>query len=102
VLSNTVYMIIGQSPHQTGAPIKIVSYWERSGNDPAYSGLWTEIFGPSPAPITKINNTFRYRILLHGSNQRPLRQLLSHLLRLFAKDKVSKGVTAFIDVNSYE
>jgi len=70
--------------------------------DPAYSGLWTELFGPSPAAITKINNTFRYRILLHGSNQRPLRQLLSHLLRLFAKDKVSKGVTAFIDVNSYE
>ena len=96
-------MFVGMFETQTLAgAAAFLQMLDQALQDPAYSGLWTEIFGPSPAPITKINNTFRYRILLHGSNQRPLRQLLSHLLRLFAKDKVSKGVTAFIDVNSYE
>lgn len=75
---------------------------ESSLQKPEYAKQWSEILGPSPAPIAKVNHTFRYRILLHGSNQRPLRLLLSHLLREFAKDKVSKGITAFVDVNSYE
>lgn len=70
--------------------------------NPIYQELWMEIYGPSPAPVVKINNSYRYRILLHGSNQRPLRQLLAHLLQVFAKDKIGKGVTAFIDVNAYE
>lgn len=67
-----------------------------------YKDLWLEIYGPSPAPVAKINNSYRYRILLHGFNQRPLRQLLAHLLQNFAKDKITKGVTAFVDVNAYE
>lgn len=70
--------------------------------NPLYKELWMEIYGPSPAPIAKINNSYRYRIILHGFNQRPLRQLLAHLLQNFAKDKISKGVTAFVDVNAYE
>ena len=75
---------------------------EASLQQPDYMKQWTEILGPSPAPIAKVNHTFRYRILLHGSNQRTLRLLLSHLLREFSKDKVSKGITAFVDVNAYE
>ena len=70
--------------------------------NPLYQDLWMEIYGPSPAAVAKINNAFRYRVLLHGSNQRSLRQLLAHLLQVFVKDKISKGVTAFIDVNAYE
>lgn len=70
--------------------------------NPMYKDLWMEIYGPAPAPVAKINNSYRYRILLHGFNQRPLRQLLAHLLQNFAKDKISKGVTAFADVNAYE
>ncbi len=75
---------------------------ERMLQNPVYRNLWLEIYGPSPAPVAKINNSYRYRVMLHGSNQRPIRQLLSHLLQSFAKDKISKGVTAFIDVNAYE
>ena len=75
---------------------------EQSLNGPAYHGMWIELLGPAPASIVRINNSFRYRIVLHGSNQRPIRQLLSHLLQVFAKDKISKGVTAYVDVNAYE
>lgn len=69
---------------------------------PAYQDLSYEILGPSPAAIYKLNNSYRFRIMLHCANQRKLRQLLSYLLQEFAKDKISKGVSAFVDVNSYE
>ncbi len=70
--------------------------------NPMYRELWLEVYGPSPAPVAKINHSYRYRVILHGSNQRPMRQLLAHLLQIFAKDKISKGVTAYVDVNAYE
>lgn len=67
-----------------------------------YSGIALQILGPSPAAVTKINNAFRYRITLHCTNQRSVRRLLAHLLQIFAKDKVSKGISAFVDINAYE
>ena len=33
---------------------------------------------------------------------KPLRQLLSYLLRQFSKDQANRGVNAFIDVNGYD
>ena len=75
---------------------------EHSLQAPDYAGLSVRILGPAPAAISKINNAFRYRITLHCQNQRPVRQLLSHLLQIFAKNKTGKGVSAFVDINAYE
>lgn len=61
-----------------------------------------QVLGPSPASVAKINNAFRYRITLHCTNQRHIRQLLAHLLRVFTKNKLSKGISAFVDINAYE
>ena len=58
--------------------------------------------GPAPCPVPKINYHFRYRLTLHCRMTRQLRFLLAHLLRQFAQDKASRGVSAFIDVNGYE
>jgi hypothetical protein len=33
---------------------------------------------------------------------RPLRQLLAHMLRQFAKDGANRGVSAFADINGFE
>lgn len=71
-------------------------------HSPAYQAVQARILGPAPAVIAKINNIYRYRLVLYCSNQKPVRQLLSYVLQLFAKDRRNKGVTAFIDVNSYE
>lgn len=67
-----------------------------------YAGISASLLGPSPAAISKVNNTYRYRITLHCANQRPVRQLLAHLLQTFAKNKRNKGVSAFVDINAYE
>jgi primosomal protein N' (replication factor Y) len=60
------------------------------------------VLGPAPAAVTKVNNTYRYRLTISCHNTKPLRTLLAALLKDFAKDKRSKGVTAFADCNPYD
>lgn len=62
----------------------------------------SELLGPVQAPVAKINYTYRYRITLCCKNTRPLRNMLSFVLREFAKDSRNKGVTAFADTNAFE
>ena len=60
-----------------------------------------QLLGPAPCPIPKINYHYRYRLTLRGTMDRQMRQLLEHLLRQFLKDKQSRGVSAFIDINGF-
>ena len=60
------------------------------------------VLGPAPCPVPKINYHYRYRLTVCGSMDRPMRFLLAWLLRQFAKDKGSRGVTAYADVNGFE
>ena len=61
-----------------------------------------DLLGPAPYPIAKINNQFRFRLTLAANNSKPLRQLLSELLRGFSKEKENRGVRVFVDINGYE
>lgn len=69
---------------------------------PSGSGIVMQVLGPAPAVVAKVNNTYRYRLTLSCRNTRAVRDLISGLLRQFAKEKVNKGVSVFADVNSYE
>lgn len=66
-----------------------------------YQQMQALVLGPAPAPVVKVNNRYRYRLTLSCNNSRPMRQLLSHLLCMFAKDGRNKGVGVFVDVNPY-
>lgn len=61
-----------------------------------------EILGPSPAPVVKVNNAYRYRLSLYTAGNRPVRRLLAALLKAFLQDKANRGVNAYLDINSYE
>ena len=67
-----------------------------------YREIPMEILGPSPAAVAKINNAFRFRLTIKCENSRPVRLLLSHLLKTFAKDQKHHRISAFADINSYE
>ncbi len=67
-----------------------------------YSDLPATVLGPAPCAVPKINYNFRYRLTLRCQFNRPLRQLLAHILRQFAKDKENRGVSAFVDVNGWD
>ncbi len=70
--------------------------------EPAYAGEVCQVLGPAPCVVPKINYNFRYRLTLRCRMTRPLRQLIAHLLRQFAKDGGNRGVSAFADVNGNE
>ena len=60
------------------------------------------VLGPAPCVVPKVNYNFRYQLTLRCRMTKPLRQLLSYLLRQFSRDKANRGVSAFIDVNGYD
>ncbi len=59
------------------------------------------LLGPAPAPVTRVNNIYRYRLTLCAKANRTLRSLVAYYLRQFAKDKRNKGVYAVADINAY-
>jgi len=59
----------------------------------------TEILGPAPAPILKLNNRYRYRCTLVGKNNKETREKLSWLLKEFANDRANRGLNIFVDCN---
>ena len=65
----------------------------------AYRDVSHRLLGPAPAAIVKINNRFRYRLVLGTRNTAQIRELISHLLRQMQKDKSHRGVSITADVN---
>jgi len=68
----------------------------------AYRQETCQILGPAPCPVPKINYNYRYQLTLRCSMTKKLRLLIAWLLGQFSKDKASRGVTAFVDVNAYD
>ena len=66
---------------------------------PAYVNQVFSLLGPAPCPVPKINYHYRYRLTLRCRPDKALRGLLAHLLREFSRDKTTRGVSAFADVN---
>lgn len=60
------------------------------------------IFGPSPAPISKVNQIYHYRMFLYGHLVKNVREMLAHLLREFARCSYGKTVHLIADWNPYE
>ena len=65
-------------------------------------GSVTDLLGPAPAAIAKINNRYRFRLTLLCVNSKPLRLELANLVKSFSKEKETRGVTVYVDVNGYE
>ena len=62
----------------------------------------TEVLGPAPAPVLKLNNRYRYRLTLVGRNDKATREKLSWLLKEFANDRANRGLNLFVDCNTME
>jgi len=59
-----------------------------------------EVLGPAPAPVLKLNNRYRYRVLLVGRNDKATREQVSWLLKQFAGGH--RGMNLFVDCNALE
>ena len=63
-----------------------------------YKDLPIRALGPSPALVSKVNNKYRYKIIIKSRNCEKLRTLMSDLLKQFGKDKKYQDVTVYIDL----
>ena len=68
-----------------------------AGNE--YSDIPMRVIGPSPALVSKINNKYRYRIIIKTKNTKRFREMLSRLLIIFGKDKTFSDVTVYADID---
>ncbi len=64
-----------------------------------YSDLPIRILGPSPASVYRVNNKFRYKIILKFRNSKRFRQMLSGVMVGFAKERKFSDVTVYADIN---
>lgn len=61
-----------------------------------------DILGPAAARVPKVNNRYRYRLLINCENTKRIRDTIAHTIKSFSKDKQSRGVTVFADADPTE
>ncbi len=59
----------------------------------------TRVLGPAPASVTKVNNRYRYRVILSCENTKRVRETIMHVMREFANDKQNRKLSVFADIN---
>lgn len=64
-----------------------------------YAQCRYQLLGPAPATVARVNNRYRYRLILKTKNTKAMRQLIAHLLRQAQADRLNRGVALFADIN---
>jgi primosomal protein N' (replication factor Y) (superfamily II helicase) len=64
-----------------------------------YSDQPMRVLKPSPALISKVNNKYRYKLIIKCRNNLKFREMVSRLLIQFAGNRDFSGVTVFVDMN---
>ena len=59
-----------------------------------------DVLGPAPAPVLKVNNRYRYRVLLVDKNNKDTREEIGGLLRAFAGNGANRGFNIFAECNA--
>ncbi|MCC6324902.1 MAG: primosomal protein N' [Candidatus Brocadia sp.] len=90
--------IVFRSPHEERAKEKSAIIGDRLKDFAKINGNRLEILGPSPAPVTKINNLFRWHILLKAQDHISIHNALQGIADAL---KPSKGVQTMVDVDPY-
>ena len=58
-----------------------------------------EIYGPAPARVVKVNNRYRYHLILNCRNTKEVRGILAMLLRTAQEDRRNRGLSLSADLN---
>ena len=56
-----------------------------------------KLLGPAPAPITRVNNRFHYRVTVACKESKLVLDTISHVIRQVSRDKGSRGVLIYAD-----
>ncbi len=64
----------------------------------SYSDLPIRVMGPVESSVLKVNNQFRYKIILKCRNSKRFREMMSGLLREFGGSKAASGIRYYADM----
>ena len=70
--------------------------------DGEFSDLSTNILGPVPATISRLNKRYRYTVSIRGKNSKRMRELISRVLVGFQQTQMSKLISITADINPYQ
>ena len=70
---------------------------ESIGNDGSLT-----LLGPTPLPVVRVNNRFRYRVTVHGTFDKEIRERVAGILCKCNTENEYKGVSVFADLNPME
>lgn len=93
-------LLTGENEHHTFMAAKcfydkIIELLEKE-----YKGMKLIVFSPVSPRISKVNNKYRYRILIKCKNTKEFRSLISQLLISFPKSKTFSDISVSADMNS--
>lgn len=66
-----------------------------------YRDLPLKIIGPVPSAIAKLNNKYRYKIVIKCKNNKVFRKMISDLLAKWTNDRNNKDVSVSADINPF-
>ncbi len=67
-----------------------------------YSDIKIIVLGPTPAKISKINNSYRYRLAIKCKNSSKVRNMITEIIKKISKIKEYRDVSISIDLNPKE
>ncbi len=70
--------------------------------DGEFSDLASNILGPVPATISRLNKRYRYTVSVRGKNGKRMRELISRVLVGFQQAQMSKLISITADINPYQ
>ncbi len=65
-----------------------------------FDGDSLQIVGPAPAPVTKVNNRYRYHVYLVGKNNKKIRSFIEYYIKAFSLVKENRGLSIFVHCNA--
>lgn len=71
-------------------------------NKTVYTSEKLIVLGPGPAKISKISNSYRYRLSIKCKNSKKIRELIKHSLNFIDNMKQYKEIGISVDLNPFE
>jgi len=90
--------IIMRCEHEEKVKLKATAVAEKLKEMTRPEKNYFEILGPAPAPVAKIDNMFRWHILLKSQDSACIRQAIQHAADVL---RPSQGVQAVVDIDAY-
>jgi primosomal protein N' (replication factor Y) len=91
--------VTGESEQLVKSGAKVLLELLRTLTQGEYKDVKVIVLGPMPARVGRVNNKFRWRLLLKCANTAGTRALVSRILIAFGKDARFAQVSAYADMN---